>query len=158
VGGFFPAAGRNVQFDTFRQGSTEYHPERVGGGFGAFWPLQAADGKIYGMAAGAATSGPPSSGTFFVMDAGLAPPQARIINFQPVSGKAGSTFLIQGSHFVGTTAVAINGQQRELQRADCKLYPRDGAGESEYGETFGHECGRNGDERESFHGAIKRAA
>ena len=71
--------------------------------------LQASDGKIYGMAAGSATSGPPSSGTFFVMDAGLAPPQARIINFQPASGKVGSTFLIQGSHFVGTTAVMISG-------------------------------------------------
>ena len=73
-----------------------------------FGLLQAADGKIYGMASGA-SSGPPSSGTFFVMDAGLAPPQARVINFQPASGKAGSTFLMQGAHFVGTTGVAING-------------------------------------------------
>ena len=73
-----------------------------------FGLLQAADGKIYGMSA-AATSGPPSSGTFFVMDAGLAPPQARIINFLPSSGRPGSTFVLQGSHFVGTTNVTING-------------------------------------------------
>ena len=72
-----------------------------------FGLLQAADGKIYGMASGATST--PSSGTFFVMDAGLAPPQARIINFQPASGKVGSTFLLQGSHFVGTTVVTING-------------------------------------------------
>lgn len=72
-----------------------------------FGLLQAADGKIYGMASGA--SGTSSSGTFFVMDAGLAPPQARIINLQPVSGAVGSTFLLQGSHFVGTTGVSING-------------------------------------------------
>jgi uncharacterized repeat protein (TIGR03803 family) len=74
-----------------------------------FGLLQAADGKIYGMASGA-TSGPPSSGTFWVMDAGLAPPEARIINFQPASGKLGSTFVVQGSHFVGTKGVTINGK------------------------------------------------
>jgi uncharacterized repeat protein (TIGR03803 family) len=75
-----------------------------------FGLLQAADGRIYGMSGGA-TSGPPSSGTFFVMDAGLAPPQTRIINFLPTSGRPGSTFVLQGSHFVGTTNVTINGAE-----------------------------------------------
>jgi uncharacterized repeat protein (TIGR03803 family) len=75
-----------------------------------FGLLQAADGKIYGMSGGA-TSGPPSSGTFFVMDSGLAPPQARIINFLPASGRPGSTFVLQGSHFVGTTNVTITGAE-----------------------------------------------
>lgn len=32
-----------------------------------------------------------------------------MINLQPTSGKAGSTFVLQVSHFVGTTAVAVNG-------------------------------------------------
>lgn len=32
-----------------------------------------------------------------------------VINFQPVAGAPGSTFLLQGSHFVGTTEVAIKG-------------------------------------------------
>jgi hypothetical protein len=44
-----------------------------------------------------------------VIDAGLAPPEPRIINFLPTSGTAGSTFVVQGAHHVGTTGVAING-------------------------------------------------
>jgi len=76
-----------------------------------FGILQAADGKLYGMSFGnqAPTNGQPSNGAFWVIDAGLAPPEARVINFRPTSGKAGATFVVQGSHFVGTTAVAING-------------------------------------------------
>ncbi|HKV79337.1 MAG TPA: hypothetical protein VJP02_14410 [Candidatus Sulfotelmatobacter sp.] len=37
------------------------------------------------------------------------PPQATVINFQRTTGKAGFTFVVQGYHFVGTTAVAVNG-------------------------------------------------
>jgi len=76
-----------------------------------FGLLQAADGKLYGMSFenGAPQNGQPTNGSFWVIDAGLAPPAGRIINFQPASGKAGTTFMLQGSHFVGTTAVAING-------------------------------------------------
>lgn len=76
-----------------------------------FGILQASDGKLYGMSngSGAPTNGQLSNGAFWVIDAGLAPPQPRIINFQPTSGKPGSTFLLQGSHFVGATAVSING-------------------------------------------------
>ena len=72
---------------------------------------QAADGKLYGMSNlnGGPQNGQPTNGSFWVIDAGLAPPEARIINFQPTSGEAGSTFLLQGSHFVGTREVAING-------------------------------------------------
>ena len=58
---------------------------------------------------GAPTNGQPSNGAFLVIDAGLAPPEPRIINFLPTSGTAGSTFVVQGAHHVGTTGVAING-------------------------------------------------
>ena len=80
-------------------------------GFEAFGLLQAADGKLYGMSFenGAPTNGQPSNGSFWVIDAGLPPPHATLVNFQPTSGKPGSTFLLQGSHFVGTTMVAIDG-------------------------------------------------
>ena len=76
-----------------------------------FGLLQAADGKLYGMSFenGAPTNGQPSNGAFWVIDAGLAPPRPRIINFLPAGGKVGSTFVLQGSHFVGTTGVSIHG-------------------------------------------------
>jgi len=72
---------------------------------------QAADGKLYGMSFmnGAPQDGQPTNGSFWVIDAGLAPPQPQVINFQPIAAAPGSTFLLQGSHFVGTTSVAING-------------------------------------------------
>ena len=81
-------------------------------GSGPFGVLQAADGKLYGMSAGsgAPTNGQPSNGVFWVIDAGLPAPAPHIINFQPVSGKPGSTFLLQGSHFVGATQVTIDGK------------------------------------------------
>jgi hypothetical protein len=80
-------------------------------GFEPFGLLQAADGKLYGMSFqnGAPVNGQPSNGSFWVIDAGLPPPRATLVNFQPASGKPGSTFLLQGSHFVGTTIVSIDG-------------------------------------------------
>ncbi len=76
-----------------------------------FGLLQAADGKLYGMSFqnGAPTNGKPSNGAFWVIDAGLSVPGPTLINFQPASGKPGSTFRLQGAHFVGTTAVTIDG-------------------------------------------------
>jgi uncharacterized repeat protein (TIGR03803 family) len=76
-----------------------------------FGPIQAADGKLYGMSFmnGAPENGQPTNGSFWVIDAGLPPPQPQIVNFQPIAGAAGSTFLIQGAHFVGTSEVTING-------------------------------------------------
>ena len=80
-------------------------------GFEPFGLLQAADGKLYGMSFqnGAPTNGHPSNGSFWVIDAGLPAPRPTLVNFQPASGKPGSTFLLQGSHFVGTTDVRIDG-------------------------------------------------
>jgi uncharacterized repeat protein (TIGR03803 family) len=76
-----------------------------------FGLLQAADGKFYGMSFGngAPTNGEPSNGVFWVIDAGLPAPGPTLVNFLPTSGKTGSTFLLQGSHLIGTSAVAING-------------------------------------------------
>lgn len=72
--------------------------------------FQAADGKLYGLSyQNGAPNGQASNGAFWVIDAGLSPPEPRIINFEPASGKAGSTFLLQGAHFVGTTAVTVGG-------------------------------------------------
>jgi uncharacterized repeat protein (TIGR03803 family) len=86
-------------------------------GSGPFGVLQAADGKLYGMSAGsgAPTNGQPSNGTFWVIDAGLPAPAPNIINFQPTSGKASSTFLLQGNHFVGATQVTINGKSANFK-------------------------------------------
>jgi uncharacterized repeat protein (TIGR03803 family) len=81
-----------------------------------FGLLQAADGKLYGMSFenGAPTNGQPSNGAFWVIDAGLPAPAPTLINFQPASGKPGSTFLLQGAHFIGTTAVAIDGHSTKF--------------------------------------------
>ena len=81
------------------------------GGAEPFGLLQAADGKLYGMSNmnGAPQNGQPTNGSFWVIDAGLPPPEPRVINFQPTSGAPGATFLLQGSHFVGTREVTIGG-------------------------------------------------
>ena len=81
-----------------------------------FGLLQAADGMLYGMSFenGAPTNGQPSNGAFWVIDAGLPAPAPTLINFQPASGKPGSTLLLQGAHFIGTTAVAIDGHSTKF--------------------------------------------
>jgi uncharacterized repeat protein (TIGR03803 family) len=73
--------------------------------------FQAADGKVYGVAFrnGAPTNGQPSNGTVWFIDAGLPAPSPTLVNFLPASGKAGSTVLLQGAHFVGTTEVKFAG-------------------------------------------------
>jgi uncharacterized repeat protein (TIGR03803 family) len=85
-------------------------------GSGPFGVLQAADGKLYGMSAGggAPVNGQTSNGVFWVIDAGLPPPAPNIINSQPASGKPGSTFLVQGSHLVGTTEVTVDGNNADF--------------------------------------------
>lgn len=76
--------------------------------------LQAADGKLYGVTlgiGGVSTTDPTSNGTIWVIDAGLPKPAPVLVNFAPLTGAAGSRILLQGSHFVGTTAVHINGKE-----------------------------------------------
>ena len=73
--------------------------------------IQAADGKFYGVTAG---SGGPSTdsitnGTIWVLDAGLPAPAPTLVNFAPTSGAAGTGVLLQGQHFIGTTAVSVDG-------------------------------------------------
>jgi IPT/TIG domain-containing protein len=73
--------------------------------------FQAADGKVCGVAFrnGAPSNGQPSNGTVWFIDAGLPAPSPTVVNFLPGSGKAGSTVLLQGAHFVGTTEVEFAG-------------------------------------------------
>jgi len=40
---------------------------------------------------------------------GLPPPVPHVVNFFPTTGAVGTTVLLQGAHFVGTTAVSVNG-------------------------------------------------
>jgi uncharacterized repeat protein (TIGR03803 family) len=73
--------------------------------------IQSADGKFYGVTAG---SGGPSSdsltnGTIWVLDAGLPAPGPTLVDFAPTSGNAGTTILLQGQHFIGTSAVSVGG-------------------------------------------------
>lgn len=81
--------------------------------------FQAADGKFYGTTAGGggvSTTNPVLNGTIWSLDAGLPPPTATVINFAPTEGSVGSTVLLQGTHFVGTTAVSFNGSNAAFQR------------------------------------------
>ena len=74
--------------------------------------IQASDGKFYGVTAGnGGVSGTDfiTNGTIWVMDAGLPAPSPAVVNFAPASGKAGTKVLLQGQHFIGTTAVSFNG-------------------------------------------------
>lgn len=74
--------------------------------------IQAADGKFYGVTAGnGGVSGTDfiTNGTIWVMDAGLPAPSPFVVNFAPASGKAGTRVLLQGEHFIGTTAVSFDG-------------------------------------------------
>jgi uncharacterized repeat protein (TIGR03803 family) len=81
------------------------------GGFPDAPVLQGADGKIYGTAiqGGAVAAGKQASGTIWSLDAGLRAPAPVVAAFTPLIGAVGSTVMIRGSHFVGTTAVTFNG-------------------------------------------------
>jgi uncharacterized repeat protein (TIGR03803 family) len=73
--------------------------------------IQAADGKFYGVTAGngGVSQTGLTNGTIWMMDAGLPAPSPTIVNFAPASGAAGTKVLLQGQHFVGTTAVSFDG-------------------------------------------------
>ena len=65
--------------------------------------IQAADGKLYGTAAG--LNG--EDGTVFCIDLGLAAPTPAPRYLLQTSASVGDTILIKGDHFVGTTAVSF---------------------------------------------------
>jgi len=71
--------------------------------------IQGADGKIYGTAIGGGTlsGGKAPSGTVWSLDAGLPAPSPAAAAFSPASGAVGSTVLIRGNNFIGTTAGPI---------------------------------------------------
>ena len=73
--------------------------------------IQAANGKFYGvtMGNGGVSQTGLTNGTIWMLDAGLPAPSPTIVNFAPASGKDGATVLLQGQHFVGTTAVTFDG-------------------------------------------------
>jgi uncharacterized repeat protein (TIGR03803 family) len=80
-----------------------------GNGSNAETPVvQGADGKIYGTASLGGT-GQNATGTVWVLDAGLAPPEATLAVFTPTKGVVGGKVLIRGDHFIDTTAVTFDG-------------------------------------------------
>ncbi len=79
--------------------------------------IQAADGKFYGVTLGdgGVNTNAVLNGTIWSLDAGLAPPAPAITAFRPASAKIGSQVVVEGNHFVGTTAVAVNGVNAAFQ-------------------------------------------
>ena len=73
--------------------------------------FQAADGKFYGVTfgSGVATTDSITNGTIWSIDAGLPKPSPTVVNFAPAAGAIGTKVLLQGAHFVGTTAVTFSG-------------------------------------------------
>jgi uncharacterized repeat protein (TIGR03803 family) len=79
--------------------------------------FQAADGKFYGvtLGSGSASTNSTTNGTIWVIDLGLPPPAPVVVNFQPTSGGTGTSVLLQGQHFIGTTVVSFNGVNTSFQ-------------------------------------------
>jgi len=75
--------------------------------------IQAADGTFVGTTElGGTISGGSNefaNGTVWTLDAGLPAPPPAITLLNSTSGSVGSTLLINGKNFVGTTAVSFNG-------------------------------------------------
>jgi uncharacterized repeat protein (TIGR03803 family) len=66
--------------------------------------VQGSDGRIFGISYYQSTAG-----TFFVLDAGLSPPQPFIGTIAPASGPVGQLVLLWGRNVLGATAVSFNG-------------------------------------------------
>ncbi|HLX82387.1 MAG TPA: choice-of-anchor tandem repeat GloVer-containing protein, partial [Terriglobales bacterium] len=79
--------------------------------------IQAADGKFYGVTLGdgGVNTNSVLNGTIWSLDAGLAPAAVGITAFRPASGNVGSSVIVEGNHFVGTTAVSVNGTNVAFQ-------------------------------------------
>jgi uncharacterized repeat protein (TIGR03803 family) len=95
-------AGSVLQNLTFNCNTDGEQPERM---------FQAADGKFYGVTSGSgvATINSITNGTIWSIDAGLPPPTPNVVNFLPTKGAVGTKVLLQGAHFVGTTAITFDG-------------------------------------------------
>jgi hypothetical protein len=66
--------------------------------------VQGSDGRIYGI-----SSSQQLAGTFFVLDAGLAPPKPYVSYFAPAAGSAGQLVLLWGRNLLGATEVSFKG-------------------------------------------------
>jgi len=81
--------------------------------------IQAADGRFVGTTTlGGTISGGSNEfadGTVWTLDAGLPAPAPAIILLNSTSGSVGSTVLINGQNFIGTTAVSFNGVSASFQ-------------------------------------------
>jgi uncharacterized repeat protein (TIGR03803 family) len=81
--------------------------------------IQATDGSFVGTTElGGTISGGGNAfadGTVWTLDAGLPPPTPAITLLNSTSGSVGSTVLINGHNFIGTTAVSFNGVSASLQ-------------------------------------------
>ena len=73
--------------------------------------VQSSDGKMVGVAeeGGSVSQSNTASGAVFTLNAGLAPPKPTVLNFSPSTGKVGSSVMIHGGHFIGSTQVSFNG-------------------------------------------------
>jgi uncharacterized repeat protein (TIGR03803 family) len=74
-------------------------------------PLQGADGRIYGTTSdgGPVTHGLSDVGDVWVYAGGLKKPKPSVNWFLPASGAVGSSVVIAGTNFIGTTAVTFQG-------------------------------------------------
>jgi uncharacterized repeat protein (TIGR03803 family) len=81
--------------------------------------IQAADGSFVGTTElGGTISGGSSKfadGTVWTLDAGLPAPAPAVTLLNSTSGKAGSSVLVNGRNFIGTTAVSFNGVSAAFQ-------------------------------------------
>jgi len=81
--------------------------------------IQAADGSFVGTTElGGTISGGSNEfadGTVWTLDAGLPAPAPAITLLNATSGKVGSTVLMNGHNFIGTTAVSFNGVSASFQ-------------------------------------------
>ena len=81
--------------------------------------IQAADGSFVGTTElGGTISGGNNTfadDTVWTLDAGLPAPAPAITLLNSTSGSVGSTVLINGNNFIGTTAVSFNGVSASFQ-------------------------------------------
>jgi uncharacterized repeat protein (TIGR03803 family) len=86
-------------------------------GFTPYTPLiQATNGKLYGTAYEGGTTNPCcSAGSIFVVNAGLPAPRPSVTTSVLETASPTSTLTIHGSHFVGATAVLVDGANVDFE-------------------------------------------
>ncbi|HEY2444768.1 MAG TPA: choice-of-anchor tandem repeat GloVer-containing protein [Rhizomicrobium sp.] len=79
--------------------------------------VEGSDGTIYGVAASGGTvgGGNTANGVVFALNAGLPAPPPAISRVVPSKGRIGAQVMLNGTHFIGTTAVAFNGVAAPFQ-------------------------------------------